>query len=31
MCDIVFEKTKCGGGTVKRTSVHTEVALQRVL
>ena len=26
MCDIVFEKTKGGGGTVNRTSVYAEIA-----
>ena len=27
MCDIVFEKTKDGGGTVNRTSVYGEAAV----
>ena len=31
MCDIVFKKTKCGGGTVNKTAVYAEVALGRVL
>ena len=30
MCNIVFEKTKGRGGTVNRTSVHAEAAVQRV-
>ena len=31
MCDIVFEKTKGSGGTVNRTSVYAEAAVQRDL
>ena len=31
MCDIVFEKAKCRGGTVNRTYVYAEAAVQRVL
>ena len=31
MGDIFFEKTKGRGGTVNRTSVYAEVAVQRVL
>ena len=31
MCDIVFEKVKGRGRTVKRTSVYAEVAIGRVL
>ena len=31
MCDIAFEKTEGCGGTVNRTSVYAEVAVQRVL
>ena len=31
MCDVVFEKTKVHGGTVKRTSVYAEAAVRRVL
>ena len=31
MCDIVFEKTKGRGGTVNRTSVYVEAAVQKVL
>ena len=31
MCNIVFEKTEGRGGTVNRTSVYAEAAVQRVL
>ena len=31
MCDIVFRKTEGRGGTVNRTSVYAEAAIQRVL
>ena len=31
MCGIVFEKEKGHGGTVNRTSVYAEAAVQRVL
>ena len=31
MCDIVFDKAKGRGGTVNRTSVYAEAAVQRVL
>ena len=31
MCGIVFEKTKGRGGTVNRTSVYAEAAIQRIL
>ena len=31
MCDIVFGEAKCRGGTVNRTSVYAEAAVQRVL
>ena len=30
MCDIVFEKTKGGGGTVNRTSVYAEIAARSI-
>ena len=31
MCDIFFEKAKGRGGTVNKTSVYAEEAIQRVL
>ena len=31
MCDIVFDTAKGRGGTVNRTSVYAEAAVQRVL
>ena len=31
MCDIVFEKTKGGDGTVSRASVYAEAAVEKVL
>ena len=30
VCDIIFEKAKCHGSTVNRTSVYGEAAVQRV-